>query len=302
MSIELQEVSRVYRLGKTEIRALRNLSLTIDPHSFVAIVGPSGCGKSTLLNQIGGIDKPNVGTICVDGVDLTQMAHAALVEYRLKKVGFVFQFNNLATALTAADNVELPLIFLGKPRQERKHRVKELLKILGLEDRSSHRPDSLSGGERQRLAIAIALANDPPILLADEPTGELDSENTLNICKIFSNLNQDYGKTIVLITHDPSVAAFAQRIVQLKDGQLMGVRSSKEFSESLNTPEISEEIPKALKVQVCHHCGSSKDFKLQKVDQTGLWVEYKQNKHLLSLTVLECTQCDQLSFLADKIE
>lgn len=296
MSIELQEVTRTYKLGKTEIRALRNISLTIEKAAFVAIVGPSGCGKSTLLNQIGSIDQPTVGAILVDGQDITKFSAPALVDYRLRKVGFIFQFNNLATTLNAADNVELPMIFLGKPRIERKQRVKELLSVLGLSSRMTHRPDNLSGGERQRLAIAVALANDPAILLADEPTGELDSEHAAHICEIFTELNQAYGKTIILVTHNPTVASYAHKIIHLKDGQFIRT-TSPQLRQPFPVPSLEATSPltRDFGSPTCQYCGSS-DLTVQKNEQMGLWIEQNQRQRLLILSVLKCTQCHKISY------
>jgi len=217
--IELKNVRKIYQMGKVRVPALRGLDLTIEKGGFVAVMGPSGSGKSTMMHIIGCLDLPTEGQLLFEGTDVSKLNWEALAEIRGKKVGFVFQTFNLIPALTALENVELPLVFQGIPRSERQKRAKELLERVGLGDRAGHRPSELSGGEQQRAAIARALANDPEIILADEPTGNLDSESGRMILEILKELNEREGVTIVLVTHDPGVAQYAKRIIHLRDGR-----------------------------------------------------------------------------------
>ena len=191
-NIRTKDLIKVYRTGKSEVIALRGLDMQVADGELVAVQGPSGCGKTTLLNLIGGIDRPTAGRIEVDGSNLVDFADGDLVKYRLAKVGFIFQFFNLVPTLTAEENVELPLRLAGKSPSIRAERRKELLELVGMTQRASHRPDELSGGEQQRVAIGVALANDPPLLLADEPTGELDTKTGQEVLDLFRRLNQEF--------------------------------------------------------------------------------------------------------------
>jgi len=202
--------------------ALRGLDMQVADGELVAVQGPSGCGKTTLLNLIGGIDRPTAGRIEVDGSNLVDFADGDLVKYRLAKVGFIFQFFNLVPTLTAEENVELPLRLAGKSPSIRAERRKELLELVGMTQRASHRPDELSGGEQQRIAIGVALANDPPLLLADEPTGELDTKTGQEVLDLFRRLNQEFKKTIVVVTHDARVSHIAHRVLEIQDGKILG--------------------------------------------------------------------------------
>ena len=216
--LEMQGITKDYRLGKTIVRALRGLDLKIDRGEVVAIMGPSGSGKSTLMHIIGALDTPTTGTATIDGADLESLKERQLVTLRGKKVGFVFQTFNLIQTLSAQRNVELPMVFQGIGAGERHRRAQLLLQKVGLGDRVKHRPNELSGGERQRVAIARALANDPEIILADEPTGNLDTETGGPILSLLKELSTRDGKTVILVTHDPDAAAIANRIIRLRDG------------------------------------------------------------------------------------
>ena len=216
-----KDLIKVYRTGKSEVIALRGLDLRIADGELVAIRGPSGCGKTTFLNILGGIDRPTAGRIEVNGSNLVDLSEGGLVQYRLRQTGFVFQFFNLVPTLTAEENIELPMRLASKDGVARKARTKELLDLVGLAQRARHRPDELSGGEQQRIAIAVALANDPPLLLADEPTGELDTKTGQEILNLFQRLNRDLKKTIVVVTHDARVAGIASRVLDIRDGKIV---------------------------------------------------------------------------------
>ena len=219
--IAVRDLIKVYKRGKIEVIALRGLDATFADGRVTWIRGPSGCGKSTLLNLIGGLDRPTAGSIEVDRANLPNLSDAELVAYRRSKVGFVFQFFNLVPVLTAAENVELPMRLAGTPARERGARVKELLEAVGLSQRTDQRPDELSGGEQQRVAIAVALANDPGILLADEPTGELDSENAAVVLDLLKATSRDRGKTVLLVSHDPQASQTADATIEMADGRLV---------------------------------------------------------------------------------
>jgi len=219
--IAIKDLIKVYKMGKIEVIALRGLDATFVGGKVTWIRGPSGCGKSTLLNLVGGLDRPTAGSVEVDGVNLSQLSDGDLVAYRRDKVGFVFQFFNLVPVLTAEENVDLPMRLAGTPAKERAKRTKELLEIVGLSKRAAQRPDELSGGEQQRVAIAVALSNDPGILLADEPTGELDSENGKLVMALLKAASRDQGKTVLLVTHDPNANHIADATIEMADGRIV---------------------------------------------------------------------------------
>jgi len=217
--IEICNMSKIYRIGKVAVKALDNISLCIKQHEFVSIVGPSGSGKSTLMNMIGCLDVPTSGEYRLDGMEVSGLTDDQLAFIRNHKIGFVFQGFNLIQKLNALENVELPLIYQGIPTRERYERSVEALKLVGLEDRAHHRPAELSGGQQQRVAIARALVGNPQIILADEPTGNLDSKSGKDIINMLKELHLK-GSTIVLITHDNDIAMMAERIVWIQDGQI----------------------------------------------------------------------------------
>ncbi len=218
--IELKNVTRMYKLGDETLKALDNVSFSVKPGEFIAITGPSGSGKSTLANVIGGLDTPTSGTVTVDGQDLSHTRDNKLSDYRNHHIGFIFQSFNLQGTNTALENVMLPLVFAQMKNKERKARAKACLEAVGLSDRLKHKPGQLSGGQRQRVAIARALAGNPKIIIADEPTGNLDSAKGQEIMKLLSELNEKQGITLLIITHDPTIARQAHRIVEIQDGKI----------------------------------------------------------------------------------
>jgi len=219
--LRTRELVKDLPLGGETVHVLRGISLDIYQGERVGIVGPSGSGKSTLLGLMGGLDTPTDGMIEIDGLDITHLSERKLTEVRNEKIGFVFQFFNLIPTLTALENVALPIEFARHPRFNARKRAAELLELLGMSDRINHRPSQLSGGQQQRVAIARALANNPPLLLADEPTGNLDTEAGKVVLKTLQNIQQETGTTVVVVTHDPTIAAAMQRVLTLVDGQLV---------------------------------------------------------------------------------
>jgi putative ABC transport system ATP-binding protein len=218
--IELQNVSRVFRRGADEVRALDHVTLYIEKGRFVALMGPSGSGKSTLLNILAGLDRPNEGTVTVAGRRLNDLSEDELAHFRSRHVGFVFQFFNLIPVLSARDNVALPLLLTHLRKAERRERADTALRVVGLADRAEHAPNQLSGGEQQRVAIARAIVSDPEIVVADEPTGDLDAKNAEEILALLRDLHSDFGKTVVLVTHDPRGEEYADDIHHLDKGVL----------------------------------------------------------------------------------
>jgi putative ABC transport system ATP-binding protein len=220
--IEIRDITKTYRMGgDIEVHALRGVSLEVDAGELLSIMGPSGSGKSTMMNVLGCLDQPTSGEYYLDGVDVKRLSDNALAEIRNRKIGFVFQTFNLLPRTTALQNVELPLVYRGLSGRDRRRQVTEALEMVGLGDRIHHRPNELSGGEQQRVAIARALATQPDIILADEPTGNLDSRSGAEIVAIFQRLNREMGITVVFVTHDPEIAAHTRRIVQLLDGKIV---------------------------------------------------------------------------------
>ncbi len=215
--ISVKDVFKLYRVGTQEVKALNGLSLDINKNEYVALMGPSGSGKSTLMNVIGALDSPTSGSYWLNGKDVSRMKDDDLAAVRNKEIGFVFQTFNLLPRYTALENVAMPLIYAQMPKKERTERAKEVLNMVGLGDRMDHRPNELSGGQRQRVAVARALVNKPSIILADEPTGNLDSKTSYEIMALFNDIHQR-GNTIILVTHEEDIAQHAHRIVRLRDG------------------------------------------------------------------------------------
>ncbi|MEY3969942.1 MAG: hypothetical protein RL617_955 [Pseudomonadota bacterium] len=218
--IHIAGLRKVYRRGEQDVLVLDGLSLHVNRGDFVALMGPSGSGKSTLLNLIAGIDRPTSGLIQIDGADITQLNDAQLAQWRAKHVGFIFQFYNLIPVLTAYENVELPLQLTDLPASERRAKVEAALAAVGLADRMTHTPNELSGGQQQRVAIARALITNPSLIVADEPTGDLDRQSASDILAMLNRLNREMGKTIIMVTHDPKAAEAARAVIHLEKGQL----------------------------------------------------------------------------------
>lgn len=231
MSIRLQAIYKHYRMGETRVAALDGVDLTVAAGEFVAIMGPSGSGKSTLMNILGCLDRPSGGSYLLDGREVAGLNEEELARVRNEKIGFVFQSFNLLPRMSALDNVALPLVYAGVPREERLGRAAEKLQQVGLGDRLQHRPNEMSGGQRQRVAIARALINDPSILMADEPTGNLDTRSGTEIMQLFAQLHAQ-GKTILLVTHEADIAARARRIITLRDGRIVSDEGVPERGEA----------------------------------------------------------------------
>lgn len=229
--IDIETLAKTYIMGTEEVRALKSITCTINKNEYVALMGPSGSGKSTLMNLLGCLDTPSTGSYVLNGSDVSEMDDNELAEIRNKEIGFVFQTFNLLPRLTALENVALPLIYNGMSRSKREDKAEEALTKVNLQDRMDHKPNELSGGQRQRVAIARAIVNNPAIILADEPTGNLDTKTSIEIMSIFERIH-DLGNTIILVTHEPDIAEHASRIIRLRDGLI-------------ETDEINQNVIKA---------------------------------------------------------
>jgi len=220
--IQVFDLTKVYNITEgVEVRALNGVSLDVKKGEFVSVMGPSGSGKTTLLNMIGALDNPTSGAVYINRTNIAHMNDKQRTNLRLKEIGFIFQFYNLVPVLSAYENVELPMLFAGKPDKERKETVNKLLDLVGLSEKKNHLPSELSGGEQQRVAIARSLSNEPSILIADEPTGELDTVRGMEIIKLLRNLNKELNQTILMVTHDPMVGALAERLLKMRDGKIV---------------------------------------------------------------------------------
>ncbi len=251
--VEVRDLVKIYKYKGGEVQALKGVTASFEPGTLTCVMGPSGSGKTTLLNLIGGIDTPTGGQVSVGGIKVHTLRGVELDRYRLVNVGFVFQALNLIPTLTALENVMLPAQMAGVSRQESARRALELLRLVGLGDKASRYPEELSGGEQQRVAIAVALANDPSLIIADEPTAELDSQNARNVVDILVKLAREYGKTVILATHDPRVAVNTDRILRLEDGKLVGEVKPIDLEKSVvgATPrEASVTLSEIIKVKI----------------------------------------------------
>lgn len=219
--IEVKHVIKTYQMGDEKFHALNDVSFSIKKGEFVAIMGTSGSGKSTCMNMLGTLDKPTTGEYYLDGIDVFSLDANKLADIRNNKIGFIFQGFNLISRTSALDNVCLPMIYKGLPENERYQRAREALKIVGLETKENNMPSQMSGGQQQRVAIARAIVNDAPLILADEPTGNLDTKTSIDVMEFFVNLNKKHGKTVVLVTHEPDIAEYTKRIIKFKDGQIV---------------------------------------------------------------------------------
>ncbi len=264
--IIVKDLVKAYRLGKVEVQALRGLSMSVKEGEVISIIGPSGSGKTTLLNIIGGLDTATAGTVTVGDLTVTSLAPGQLIDYRRKTVGHIFQTLNLIPTLTAAENIELPMMALGTGRSERKKRVTELLEVVGLTPRASHKPDELSGGEQQRITMAAALANDAPTILADEPTGELDTTNAKIVVDYLVKISRDLGKTIVMVTHDPNIARHADRILRIEDGAIKAALTPAQISEPTAAISYVDQLKSRLVDIDAQLEQLDKDFRSGKID------------------------------------
>ena len=219
--IEVKHAVKTYEMGDETFYAMNDISFSIEEGEFVAIMGASGSGKSTCMNMLGTLDKPSSGEYYLDGVDVLSLNSDQLSDIRNNKIGFVFQGFNLISRTSAIDNVSMPMIYKGIPEEERLKRAREALKIVGLENKENNLPSQMSGGQQQRVAIARAIVNDAPLILADEPTGNLDTKTSIDVMKFFVHLNENFGKTVVLVTHEPDIAEYTKRIIKFKDGQIV---------------------------------------------------------------------------------
>jgi len=289
-NIKVKDLVKIHHTGKIEVQALRGLNLEITAGELVSIIGPSGSGKSTLLNIIGGLDKATAGTVTVGDKVVTALSVRQLVDYRRKMVGHIFQNLNLIPTLTAQENIEFSMVASGVKRGKRKQRVEELLKIVGLEERAHHKPEELSGGEQQRIAIASALANDAPVLLADEPTGELDTANAKLIAEYLVKINQDLGKTIVMVTHDPSVARVSSRILRIEDGIIKTALAPSEVIVQEKAHSYVDQIKDRINEINTEILQLDRDFRAEKIDGDEYVQKRQSLKHIQDSLKEECSR------------
>jgi putative ABC transport system ATP-binding protein len=282
LGVKVKDLVKVHRTGKIEVQALRGLSMNVEAGELVAIIGPSGSGKTTLLNIVGGLDTATAGTVQVENTNVTSLSVTQLVDYRRKMVGHIFQNLNLIPTLTAEENVEFSMVASGVSRGKRKARVDELLETVGLTDRAHHKPEELSGGEQQRIAIATALANDAPVLLADEPTGELDTVNARCVADYLVKVNRELGKTIIMVTHDPSVARVAHRILRIEDGVIKMALTPSEVIVEEKAVSYTDQLRARIKEINDQMLRLDNDFKSNKISGD----EYTENRVKLKQTIV----------------
>jgi putative ABC transport system ATP-binding protein len=281
LDVKVKDLVKVHRTGKIEVQALRGLNMDVQAGELIAIIGPSGSGKTTLLNITGGLDTATAGTVQVGGTTVTSLSVTQLVDFRRKMVGHIFQNLNLIPTLTAKENIEFSMVAAGVPRGKRKTRTAELLETVGLTDRANHKPEELSGGEQQRIAIAAALANDAPVLLADEPTGELDTVTAKCVVNYLVRVNKDFGKTIIMVTHDPRVARVADRILRIEDGVIKMALAPSEVVVEEKAGSYSDQLKARIDEINTHLLQLDKDFKADKI--TG--DEYTETRTKLKQTL-----------------
>ena len=279
-NIKVRDLVKVHHTGKIEVQALRGLNLDITSGELVSIIGPSGSGKTTLLNIIGGLDKATAGTVQVGDSIVTAFSVRQLVDYRRKMVGHIFQNLNLIPTLTAQENIEFSMVASGVARGKRKRRVQELLETVSLQDRAHHMPEELSGGEQQRIAIAAALANDAPVLLADEPTGELDTANARLIVEYLVKVNRELGKTIIMVTHDPSVARASNRILRIEDGLIKTALAPSEVIVKEKAVSYVEQLRARISEINVELEQLDRDFKSEKINGDEYVQKRQSLKHI----------------------
>ncbi len=290
INVKIRDLVKIHHTGKIEVQALRGLNLDISSGELVSIIGPSGSGKSTLLNIIGGLDKATAGTVQVGEKTVTNLSVRQLVDYRRKIVGHIFQNLNLIPTLTAQENIEFAMVASGVARSKRKQRVQELLTTVGLQDRAHHKPEELSGGEQQRIAIASALANDAPVLLADEPTGELDTANARIIAEYLVKINRELGKTIIMVTHDPSVARVSTRILRIEDGIIKTALAPSEVIVQEKAVSYVDQIKARIGEINMQILQLDSDFRSERIDGDE-YVQKRQNlKNIKDSLKEECSR------------
>ena len=313
--IEIKDLSKQYLSSSRPVLALRGLNVEIKENEICTIMGPSGCGKSTLLNILGAIDEPTSGFARVGNFVFTAPSGpfysrnvTDLVSYRRKNVGFIFQFHNLSPVHNAVENIELPMIFSGVPREVRKKRALELLHDVGLSERADHKPDQLSGGERQRVAVATAFANNPPLILADEPTGELDQENTDMICNLIRDLKKEKNFTLILVTHNPVVARLGDNIYNMHDGVISGtikksvIDNLSSMSNNLVPESNANSFTSQFPPKFCANCGSSNMIVPNFDSRSGFWITTDSKKIDFEFEFAQCSKCNKIYWNVKNVE